>query len=80
MWGAEDSCRVLQADLPQTVYGFGNTQGKGINGRLFYRLRMAPGGQAVMRLFVAGGFPSRSRAEEALERLRRDAQQMEACK
>ena len=80
VWGAEDSCRVLQADLPQTVYGFGNTQGKGINGRLFYRLRMAPGGQAVMRLFVAGGFPSRSRAEEALERLRRDAQQMEACK
>ena len=29
VWGAQTGCRVLQADLPQSVYGFGNTQGKG---------------------------------------------------
>ena len=30
VWGAQTGCRVLQADLPQSVYGFGNTQGKGV--------------------------------------------------
>ncbi len=80
VWGADKGNRVLQADLPQTVYGFGNTQGKGINGRLFYRLRVAAGGQATMRLFVAGGFASRSKAEEALETLRSEAQALDACK
>ena len=33
VWGAQTGCRVLQADLPRSVYGFGNTQGKGVNGR-----------------------------------------------
>jgi len=73
VWGAEEGCRVLQADLPQSVYGFGNTMGKGVNGRLFYRMRVNAGEQKNMRLFVAGGFSSRSRAEDALAHLRRDA-------
>ena len=64
VWGADANCRVLQADLPQSVYGFGNTQGKGVNGRLFYRLRLAANGQAAMRLYIAGGYPSRSKAED----------------
>ena len=63
VWGAQTGCRVLQADLPQSVYGFGNTQGKGVNGRLFYRLRLAANAQATMRLYIAGGYPSRSKAE-----------------
>ena len=66
VWGAESGCRVLAADLPETVYGFGNTQGKGVNGRLFYRMRLGANAQATMRLFVAGGFSSRSKAEDEL--------------
>ena len=80
VWGADAGCRALQADLPQTVYGFGNTQGKGVNGRLFYRLRLAAGGQAAMRLYIAGGYPSRSKAEEALALLREKAETMLAEK
>ena len=74
VWGADLSCRALQADLPQTIYGFGNTLGKGVNGRLFYRVRVNAGAQATMRLFVAGGFSSRSRAEDALAQLREQAE------
>ncbi len=70
VWGADSNCRALQADLPQDVYGFGNTMGKGVNGRLFYRMRVGAQGQATMRLFVAGGFTSRSQAEDALGELR----------
>ena len=66
VWGADSRSRVLAADLPETVYGFGNTQGKGINGRLFYRMRLGANAQATMRLFVAGGFSSRSLAEDEL--------------
>ena len=73
VWGADRGCRVLQADLPQSIYGFGNTKGKGVNGRLFYRLRVAAGAQSVLRLFVLGGYASRTKAEEALEALRQDA-------
>ena len=80
VWGADAKSRVLQSDLPAEVYGFGNTQGKGVNGRLFYRLRVAGGGQAAMRLFVAGGFASRSRAEDALADLRAHAGEMIAAK
>ena len=69
-WGAEKSSRALQADLPTNVYGFGNTQGKGINGRLFYRIRVNANAQATIRLFVVGGYASKSQAEEALELLR----------
>ena len=76
VWGADLKERVLQADLPQSVYGFGNTRGKGVNGRLFYRMRVNAGEQKTMRLFVAGGFGSRSRAEDALARLRGHAQEM----
>lgn len=76
VWGAELTQRVLQADLPQTIYGFGNTLGKGVNGRLFYRVRVNAGAQATMRLFVAGGFTSRSRAEDALANLREHAQEL----
>ena len=57
---------MLHADLPQQVYGFGNSLGKGVNGRLFYRLRLPANGQVQMRLFVLGGYSSRSRAEDAL--------------
>ena len=71
---------MLQADLPQSVYGFGNTQGKGVNGRLFYRLRLAANGQAAMRLYIAGGYPSRSKAEEALALLREKAETLLAEK
>ncbi|MBP3524875.1 MAG: hypothetical protein J6M56_15140, partial [Clostridia bacterium] len=80
VWGADENCRVLQADLPQTVYGFGNTRGKGVNGRLFYRLRVNAGAQATMRLFVAGGFASRSKAEDALAALRAHAGEMIVAK
>lgn len=73
VWGADSASRVLQADLPQSVYGFGNTQGKGVNGRLFYRMRVGGGAQATMRLFIAGGYASRSQAEEALCGLRQNA-------
>ena len=66
VWGAEKNCRVLAADLPETVYGFGNTQGKGVNGRLFYRVRLGANAQVTMRLFVAGGFSCRSKAEDEL--------------
>ena len=76
VWGADAKSRVLQSDLPAEVYGFGNTQGKGVNGRLFYRVRVAGRGQASMRLFVAGGFASRSRAEDALSDLREHAGEM----
>ncbi len=76
VWGADSASRVLSADLPQEVFGFGNTQGKGINGRLFYRLRLPAQGQATMRLFIAGGFASRSKAEDALAMLREGAEQM----
>lgn len=74
VWGADTKNRVLQADLPQTVYGFGNTLGKGVNGRLFYRVRVNAGAQTTMRLYVAGGYASRSRAEDALAQLRENAQ------
>ena len=66
VWGADANSRVLAADLPETVYGFGNTQGKGVNGRLFYRVRIGANAQATMRLFVAGGFSSKSKAEDEL--------------
>ena len=66
VWGADADCRVLHADLPQAVYGFGNTQGKGVNGRLFYRVRLPAQGQTTMRLYVLGGYASRMRAEDAL--------------
>lgn len=75
VWGADSANRVLQADLPQSVYGFGNTLGKGVNGRLFYRVRVNAGAQTTMRLFVAGGFTSRSKAEDALANLRAHAQE-----
>ena len=75
-WGADKGYRALQADLPTNVYGFGNTQGKGINGRLFYRIRVNAHAQATIRLFVVGGFASRSQAEEALEALRARAGEM----
>ena len=80
VWGAEAKCRVLQADMPQTVYGFGNTMGKGVNGRLFYRVRVNAQGQTTMRLFVAGGYASRSQAEDALCELRENAQKLYAQK
>ena len=80
VWGAEAKCRVLQADMPYTVYGFGNTQGKGVNGRLFYRVRVNAHCQTTMRLFIAGGFISRSQAEDALLQMREGAQQMYAQK
>ena len=76
VWGADENSRVLQADLPHSVYGFGNTLGKGVNGRLFYRVRVNAGEQKTMRLFVAGGYTSRSKAEDALAALRRDAQEL----
>ncbi len=76
VWGADADSRVLQADLPHSVYGFGNTLGKGVNGRLFYRVRVNAGEQKTMRLFVAGGYASRSKAEDALAALRRDAQEL----
>ncbi|MBR5289029.1 MAG: hypothetical protein IKU34_10650 [Clostridia bacterium] len=75
VWGAEEKYRVLHADLPQQVYGFGNSLGKGVNGRLFYRLRLPANGQVQMRLFVLGGYPSRSRAEGAIISLRANAAQ-----
>lgn len=80
VWGADVGHRVLQSDLPASVYGFGNTQGKGINGRLFYRLRLAAGARAGMRLFVAGGYGSRTQAEDALLELREHASEMIARK
>lgn len=76
VWGADADSRVLAADLPVDIYGFGNTQGKGINGRLFYRMRLPAGGQTTMRLFVAGGFASKSRAEDALMLLRGRAEHL----
>lgn len=75
-WGADKGCRALQADLPTSIYGFGNTQGKGINGRLFYRIRVNAHSQAALRLFIVGGYASRSQAEEALERLRAEGGEM----
>ncbi|MBR2942759.1 MAG: hypothetical protein IKB82_05105 [Clostridia bacterium] len=80
VWGADSDSRVLAADLPERVYGFGNTLGKGVNGRLFYRMRIGANSQASMRLFVAGGFASRSKAEDALLMLRERAQTMYAEK
>ena len=80
VWGAEEKHRVLQADLPHSVYGFGNTLGKGVNGRLFYRVRVNAGAQVTMRLFVAGGFASRSKAEDALAQLREHAGELIAAK
>ena len=80
VWGAELKNRVLQADLPHSVYGFGNTLGKGVNGRLFYRIRVNAGAQATMRLFVAGGYTSRSKAEDALAHLRENAEALIARK
>ena len=80
VWGADSDSRVLQADLPQSIYGFGNTQGKGVNGRMFYRVRVNEKGQATMRLFIAGGYASRSQAEDALQALREGAQEMTAVK
>lgn len=80
VWGADSRSRVLQADLPHEVYGFGNTLGKGVNGRLFYRMRVGAQAQATMRLFIAGGFASRSRAEDALSELREHADELLAQK
>lgn len=79
-WGAELSHRVLHADLPGQVYGFGNSLGKGVNGRLFYRLRIPANGQVTMRLFVLGGYASRSRAEDALAQVREQAGKLMAAK
>lgn len=80
VWGAEEKYRVLHADLPQQVYGFGNSLGKGVNGRLFYRLRLPANGQVQMRLFVLGGYSSRSRAEDAILTLRASAGELIAAK
>ncbi len=80
VWGAELRHRVLHADLPREVYGFGNSLGKGINGRLFYRLRIPAGGQVTMRLFVLGGYASRSRAEDAIAMVREKAEALIAQK
>ena len=80
VWGADAKSRVLSADLPQDIYGFGNTQGKGVNGRLFYRMRLGALAQGTMRLFIAGGLASRSKAEDALEALRENAETMRAQK
>ncbi|MBQ2947576.1 MAG: hypothetical protein IJD94_01215 [Clostridia bacterium] len=80
VWGADSRSRVLQADLPHEVFGFGNTQGKGVNGRLFYRMRVGAQAQATMCLFVAGGFASRSQAEDALSELRAHADELLAAK
>ncbi len=80
VWGADSKSRVLASDLPETIYGFGNTQGKGINGRLFYRMRVGARGRATMRLFVAGGYGSRSQAEDALAMVRENAESMLAEK
>jgi len=80
VWGADSRSRVLQADLPHEVYGFGNTLGKGVNGRLFYRMRVGAQAQATMRLFIAGGFASRSQAEDALSELRDHADELLAQK
>lgn len=80
VWGAETRHRVLHADLPQKVYGFGNSLGKGVNGRLFYRVRIPAMGQVTMRLFVLGGYPSRSRAEDAVAMLRGKAGELIAAK
>ncbi len=74
VWGADANCRVLSGRSAAYVYGFGNTQGKGVNGRLFYRLRLAASEQKTMRLYIAGGYPSRSKAEEALAMLRENAE------
>ncbi len=73
VWGADADSRALAADLPGEVYGFGNTRGKGVNGRLFYRLRVGAHAQAGMRLFIAGGYAARSQAEDALAALRERA-------
>lgn len=75
-WGADRQAPVLLWDMPQEVYGFGNTHGRGINGRLFYRLRLPAGGQASIRLYVAGGRIARSQAEDLIERLRSGAEAM----
>ena len=80
VWGADRESRVLAADLPQEVYGFGNTRGKGVNGRLFYRMRLGARGQATMRLFIVGGYASRSLAEDALAGLRERADALLAQK
>ena len=80
VWGAELCHRVQLADLPRQVYGFGNSLGKGVNGRLFYRLRLPANGRVMMRLFVLGGYASRSRAEDALFQVRAGAQEMIAAK
>ena len=66
--------------MGRQVYGFGNTMGKGVNGRLFYRVRVNAQGQTTMRLFVAGGYASRSQAEDALCELRENAQKLYAQK
>jgi len=76
VWGADKASRVLQADVPPSVFGFGNTLGKGVNGRMFYRMRVNAHEQKTMRLFVAGGYSSRSQAEDALENLRQNAEKM----
>ena len=80
VWGAEKGARVLAADLPLDIYGFGNTRGKGVNGRLFYRVRLAAGGMATVRFFIAGGYASRSGAEDALDELRAHADALYAQK
>lgn len=80
VWGADAKSRVLSTDLPREVYGFDTPQGKGVNGRLFYRVRLAAKGTAAIRLFIAGGYASRSKAEEALEALRAGADGLYAAK
>ena len=80
VWGAETKCRVLQADLPHDVYGFDTTMGKGVNGRLFYRVRVNANAQTTVRLFIAGGMASRSQAEDVLADLREHAGQWYAEK
>lgn len=75
-WGAQTDAAVLLWDMPREIYGFGNTAGRGVNGRLFYRLRLQPQGQATLRLFIAGGCAARSQAEDLLQRLRDGAQDL----
>ena len=55
---------------------WGAQTGCRVHGRLFYRLRLAANAQATMRLYIAGGYPSRSKAEEALALLRGQAETM----
>ena len=72
-WGADAQMPVLLQDQPKEVYGFGNTQGKGMNGRMFYRIALPPSGQASVRLYIVGARAARSQVADALAQLRGQA-------